>query len=202
MLATPCLSHHNPGVPLVPPSTPQTPLPTPQNSLQIHLWQSLQPPNLCRLGFLCCSFGFLNFSREDSPPSLQYTEFPEISHEVSWHFTCPMPSSIILVVKYSLQHCIQNLCPHSRPVKYCNDKEHKTLHHFITWIHSIISSFLVLCSSSIPSLIPHTKLETLLFILHHHHFRTLPGQSLFQNQTLIPNPSSKKRCGPCFHPAH
>ena len=35
-------------------------------------------------------------------------------------FTCPMPSSIILVVKYSLQHCIQNLCPHSRPVKYCN----------------------------------------------------------------------------------
>lgn len=128
----PCLSHHIPGVPLVPPSPAQIPAPTPQNSLQIHLQQSLQPPNLWGLGFLCCSFGFLNFSRGQSPPSLQYTEFPEISHEVSWDFTCPMPSSIILVVKYSLQHCIQNLCPHSRPVKYCNDKEHKTLPHFIT----------------------------------------------------------------------
>lgn len=29
---------------------------------------------------------FLNFTREDSPPSLQYIEFPEISHEMSWDF--------------------------------------------------------------------------------------------------------------------
>ncbi|RNA16514.1 hypothetical protein BpHYR1_030652 [Brachionus plicatilis] len=30
-------------------------------------------------------------------------------------FTCPIPSSIILVVKYSRQHNLQNLCPHSSP---------------------------------------------------------------------------------------
>lgn len=163
-----------PGVPL---------LPQPRNLHQPHCILSTftlaEPTAPKTLGFgfsLLFFWVFLNFSRETLPPSLQCIEFPKISHEVSWDFTCPMPSSIILVVKYSLQHCIQNLCPHSRPVKYCNDKEHKTWPHFITWIDSITSPFLVLCSSSIPSLIPHTKAETLQFTLHHHPYRTVPRQ--------------------------
>lgn len=40
--------------------------------------------------------------------------------------TCPIPSSMILVVKQSPQHCMQNLCPHSRPVKY-QERKHTFL---------------------------------------------------------------------------
>jgi len=38
-----------------------------------------------------------------------------------------MPSSMIFVVKYWDQHCRQNLCPHSRPVRLCSIQIHAEL---------------------------------------------------------------------------
>lgn len=101
-----------------------------------------------------------------------------------------MPSSIILVVKYSLQHCIQNLCPHSRPVKYCNDKkkQHKgSLYHVDSLHHFALRGAVRLCHISHP---PHrTPDATIYFRIAKAALVTLskPG--------FNPQASSKERCG-------
>lgn len=39
------------------------------------------------------------------------------AHAMDW----PRPSSVIFVVRYSVQHAMQNLCPHSSPVIICSE---------------------------------------------------------------------------------
>lgn len=44
----------------------------------------------------------------------------KIEHRWAAHdIVCPMPSSMIFVVRYSVQQLVQNRCPHSMPVIIC-----------------------------------------------------------------------------------
>lgn len=187
------LYHHTPDVPLCTawflPLTAKMHAPTAFSSFSLSRDKDCNPQSFKVWGLChCCFVGFLLFVllgvfclflifSEELP--YQYTEFIEDMGYTSWHFTCPMPSSIILVVKYSLQHCIQNLCPHSRPVKYCNDKEQNisgyfnhtnSLHHFTLLTVAQLTASLIpipnlsLCflfASSPPHNIANKALDTL-----------------------------------------
>lgn len=75
---------------------------------------------------------YLSLTRESATNFITVTSSTIISqpcaaHDIDWH----RPSSMIFVVRYSPQQCIQNLWPHSRPVIiYVIRKKRKAKKHY------------------------------------------------------------------------